>query len=119
MLGASEAGQGEEGATLQRQASAGVEVHPSHHAVLFVAAGEPLVACLACGSYGSFKAYNLAGCCKPEEAKVKYGRRRALQRMARGTHPGNDKKGIPIDPMGDAPELPEAWQLEVLPPSHS
>ena len=93
-----------------------LRVHPSHQATLFVAEEEPLVACLACGSYGSFKAYNLAGCCKPEEAKVKYGRRRALQRLARGTHPGNDKKGIAIDPMSDAPELPQAWQLEVSPP---
>ena len=93
-----------------------LKVHPSLQATLFVAEGEPLVACLACGSYGSFKAYNLAGCCKPEEAKVKYGRRRALQRMARGTHPGNDKKGVAIDPMDDAPELPQAWQLEVSPP---
>ena len=62
------------------------------------------------------KAYNLAGRCKPEEVRVKYGRRRALQRLARGTHPGNDKKGVPIDPMDDAPELPQAWQLEVSPP---
>ena len=75
-----------------------LRVHPSHQASLFVADDEPLIACLACGSYSSFKAYNLAGRCKPEEARVKYGRRRALQRLARGTHPGNDKRGSPLTP---------------------
>ena len=93
-----------------------LRVHPSHHATLFVADGEPLLACLACGSYGSFKAYNLPGGCKPEEAKVKYGRRRALERLSWGTHPGNDKKGVAISPMEGSPELPQAWQLGVSPP---
>ena len=77
---------------------------------------EPLVACLACGSHGGFRAFNLAGCCKPEEAEVKFGRSRALQRPGGGTHPSKDKKGTANDPMSDAPGLPEAWQLEVSPP---
>ena len=93
-----------------------LRVHPSHQATFFGAEEEPLVACLACGRLGSFDAFNLAGCCKPDEAKVRYRRRRALQRLGVGTHPGIDKDGSAIDPMRDAPGLPGAWQLEVSPP---
>ena len=93
-----------------------LRVHPSHRATFVGSDEEPLVACLACGGYGSFEAFNLTGCCKPHEAKVKYGRRRAVQRLGRGIHPGNDGIRIAIDPMRDAPGLPEARQLEVSPP---
>ena len=93
-----------------------LRVHPSHQAAIFVAEEEPLVACLACGSYGSSKAYNLAERCEPDKAKVKYGRRRALRRLARGTHPGNGKDGIVVDPVSDAPGLLDVEQLGVSPP---
>ena len=91
-------GREEEAPLCKGEPQLALRVHPSHQVSLFVAGEEPLVACLACGSYGSFKAYCLAGRCKPEEAKAKYGRRRALQRLARDTHPGNGKKGAPSTP---------------------
>ena len=75
--------------------------------------GNPRAVCLAFGSYGSFKASSLGGGYKPEEAKVRYGRRRALQRMAGGTYPGESKKGSPTTPCTLRLEShgPVGWKL--------
>lgn len=86
------------------------KVHPTHMVRLFMAGHEQVVVCFACAAYGSRKALLLGQRCRAVEAgwAWPWGRKRAMQRVEAGRHPGNDRQALALEAWaGELPDLPE------------